>query len=76
MSSEDKSDESAAAAGPSCETAETWREAAEECCAAGTEKMRKAAENVEDYVRREPVKSLLIAAGVGFLAGLLVIRRK
>ena len=38
--------------------------------------MRKAAETVEDFVREQPVKSLLIAAGVGFLAGLLVIRRK
>jgi ElaB/YqjD/DUF883 family membrane-anchored ribosome-binding protein len=57
-------------------TAEKWRDAAEECCAAGAERMRNAAEFVEDFVRAQPVKSLLIAAGVGLLAGLLILRRK
>lgn len=62
--------ESPAAEGDACRGAEKGREAAV------AEKLRVAAETVEDFVREQPVKSLLIAAGVGLLAGLLILRRK
>jgi ElaB/YqjD/DUF883 family membrane-anchored ribosome-binding protein len=80
MSSTDKPldpvDETDAAADSCCETAEKWREAAADCCAAGAEQVRNATQTIEDFVRRQPVTSLLIAAGVGFVAALFVTRRK
>lgn len=41
----------------------------------GREKATELTHRVEDYVRREPTKSLLAAAGVGFVLGFLLIRR-
>jgi ElaB/YqjD/DUF883 family membrane-anchored ribosome-binding protein len=49
-------------------------EAASECCSAWSEQYKHFAESAEDYVRKQPVKSLLIAAGVGLLIGLAVRR--
>jgi ElaB/YqjD/DUF883 family membrane-anchored ribosome-binding protein len=49
-------------------------DAASECCSGWTEQYKHLAESAEEYVRKQPVKSLLIAAGVGLLVGLAVRR--
>jgi ElaB/YqjD/DUF883 family membrane-anchored ribosome-binding protein len=49
-------------------------EAASECCSTWSEQCKHLAETTEDYVRKQPVKSLLIAAGIGLLVGLAVRR--
>ncbi len=49
-------------------------EVAEECCSAWSEQCKHLAESTGDYVRKQPVKSLLIAAGIGLLVGLTVRR--
>jgi len=50
-------------------------QSAEQCCAEMREKASELCSTVEDYVRREPMKSVVVAAGVGLLAGLLLSRR-
>jgi ElaB/YqjD/DUF883 family membrane-anchored ribosome-binding protein len=48
---------------------------ATECCAEMKEKAAELCNSVEAYVRQEPMKSVVIAAGAGLLAGLLLSRR-
>ncbi|HEY2762163.1 MAG TPA: hypothetical protein VGI75_15500 [Pirellulales bacterium] len=50
-------------------------ESASECCAEMREKASELCGTVEDYVRQEPMKSVVIAAGLGLVAGLLLSRR-
>ena len=56
------------------EAVEHVAEAASECCPAWSEQCKHLAETTEDYVRKQPLKSLLIAAGIGLLVGLAVRR--
>jgi ElaB/YqjD/DUF883 family membrane-anchored ribosome-binding protein len=58
------------------EPMEHLREAAAECYAAGEAEARLVSQMVEDYIRQHPVKTLLGAAGAGFLLALFVMRRK
>jgi ElaB/YqjD/DUF883 family membrane-anchored ribosome-binding protein len=51
------------------------RDSANEYYEQGRQTAREWQENVETYVQEQPVKSLLIAAGVGVLIGLLMKRR-
>lgn len=55
--------------------ADALRETASEYLDEGYAKAREAGERVQTHVREQPTKSLLIAAGVGFLFGLLWLRR-
>ncbi|HTQ38472.1 MAG TPA: hypothetical protein VMJ32_05565 [Pirellulales bacterium] len=48
---------------------------ASECCAEMREKAAELCNSVEDFVRHEPMKSVVIAAGLGLVAGLLLSRR-
>jgi ElaB/YqjD/DUF883 family membrane-anchored ribosome-binding protein len=48
---------------------------ATECCADMREKAKELCNSVEAYVRQEPMKAVVIAAGVGLLAGVLASRR-
>jgi ElaB/YqjD/DUF883 family membrane-anchored ribosome-binding protein len=48
---------------------------AAECCAEMREKAAELCQSVEEYVRREPMKSAVIAAGFGLVTGLLLSRR-
>ncbi len=41
----------------------------------GKEKAGELTEKTQDYVREQPIKSVLIAAGVGLLLGILLRRR-
>jgi ElaB/YqjD/DUF883 family membrane-anchored ribosome-binding protein len=50
-------------------------ESASECCSEMREKATELCNTVEDYVRQEPMKSVVIAAGLGLVAGLLLSRR-
>ena len=51
------------------------KESAAEYFQQGREKATELTHTVENYVRSEPTKSLLGAAGVGFVLGFLLIRR-
>ena len=51
------------------------KESATQYIQQGREKATELTHQVEDYVRMEPTKSLLAAAGVGFVLGFLLIRR-
>ena len=51
------------------------RENPTECCEPGRDKVRDAVCDFEKYVREQPVKSVLIAAGVGLLFGSFWTRR-
>jgi ElaB/YqjD/DUF883 family membrane-anchored ribosome-binding protein len=51
------------------------KESATQYMEQGREKATELTHKVEDYVRAEPTKSLLAAAGVGFVLGFLLIRR-
>ncbi len=53
---------------------EGFAESAEECCADWSERLRAYAEPAEEFIRQQPIKSLLIAAGVGLLIGLTIRR--
>jgi ElaB/YqjD/DUF883 family membrane-anchored ribosome-binding protein len=53
---------------------EGFAEAASEYCSGWSEQLRACTESAEEYIRKEPIKSLLIAAGVGVLIGLAVRR--
>jgi ElaB/YqjD/DUF883 family membrane-anchored ribosome-binding protein len=48
---------------------------ASECCAEVREKAAELAQSIEVYVRNEPLKSAIIAVGLGFVAGMLLTRR-
>jgi ElaB/YqjD/DUF883 family membrane-anchored ribosome-binding protein len=48
---------------------------ASECCTEMKEKAAELCNSVEAYVRQEPMKSVVIAAGLGLLTGLLLSRR-
>jgi ElaB/YqjD/DUF883 family membrane-anchored ribosome-binding protein len=48
---------------------------ASECCSQMREKATELCTSVEQYVRQEPMKSVVIAAGLGLVAGLLLSRR-
>ena len=48
---------------------------ASECCSELREQAADLCSSVEDYVRHEPMKSVVIAAGLGLVAGLLLSRR-
>lgn len=41
----------------------------------GRERVSDAEQSVEDYIREQPLKSVLLAAGIGFLFGAFYIRR-
>jgi ElaB/YqjD/DUF883 family membrane-anchored ribosome-binding protein len=58
----------AAKAGAAKDTAMGWART-------GKEKAAKVGENTVDYVQRNPYKALAIAAGIGFVAGLILKRR-
>lgn len=51
------------------------REAASDYYQRAKDKAMEWEEGMEDYVREKPVRSLLIAAGVGLLLGILLRRR-
>jgi ElaB/YqjD/DUF883 family membrane-anchored ribosome-binding protein len=50
-------------------------QSASECCAEMREKAAELCTSMENYVRQEPMKSVVIAAGLGLVAGLLLSRR-
>lgn len=51
------------------------KEAAAEVYEHGLEKAKELEKNLENRIREHPLQSVLIAAGVGFLAGFLISRR-
>ena len=51
------------------------RETAHEFIDQGRAKAQELTESMEDRVREQPVKSVLIAAGIGFVLGLFFLRR-
>jgi len=51
------------------------RDTATEYYERGRDRVYDAEQSVEDYIRDQPLKSVLIAAGVGFLLGAFYIRR-
>jgi ElaB/YqjD/DUF883 family membrane-anchored ribosome-binding protein len=53
---------------------EGFAEAASEYCSDLSEQLRLCTESAEKYIRKQPIKSLLIAAGVGVLIGLVARR--
>jgi len=48
---------------------------AADCAKEGSEKIRQAEHSIEQYIREQPVKSMLIAAGVGLVLGRFWMRR-
>ncbi|HEY2762109.1 MAG TPA: hypothetical protein VGI75_15230 [Pirellulales bacterium] len=50
-------------------------ESAAECCSQMREKANELCNALESYVRQEPMKSVVIAAGIGIVAGLFLSRR-
>ena len=57
------------------ETLGQVRENADECYQHGRDNVRGAASTIEQYIRERPIKSVLIAAGVGLLYGRFWMRR-
>ena len=57
------------------ERMEAIRDRAGEYVDEGRTRIRDAAENVQSRVQDQPLKSLLIAAGIGFFLGALWMRR-
>ncbi len=57
------------------EKLEHVRENANECCQYGQDKVHGVASAFEQYIRERPVKSVLIAAGIGLLYGRFWMRR-
>jgi len=51
------------------------RDSASEYYERGRDRMYEAEQTVEDYIREQPLKSVLIAAGVGFVLGACYLRR-
>lgn len=50
-------------------------QSASQCCTEMREKAAELCSSVEAYVREEPMKSVVIAAALGLVAGLLLSRR-
>jgi ElaB/YqjD/DUF883 family membrane-anchored ribosome-binding protein len=57
------------------ESVDAVRDTANEFLEQGKAKVHEIGDNVESRVRDEPVKSVLIAAGIGFVVGLFFWRR-
>jgi ElaB/YqjD/DUF883 family membrane-anchored ribosome-binding protein len=57
------------------EKVEQLRASASEYCAEGRDRVQQAERSFERFVRQQPFKSILIAAGVGMLLGGLWMRR-
>jgi ElaB/YqjD/DUF883 family membrane-anchored ribosome-binding protein len=57
------------------ESVDAVRDTAHEFLEQGKAKVHEIGDNVESRVRDEPVKSVLIAAGIGFIVGLFFWRR-
>ncbi|TDI34329.1 MAG: DUF883 domain-containing protein [Acidobacteria bacterium] len=55
---------------------ETGRQRATELYGQGREKAEELEEQVVDYVRKKPIKSMLIAGGVGLLLGMVLSSRR
>jgi ElaB/YqjD/DUF883 family membrane-anchored ribosome-binding protein len=51
------------------------RETAQDYMDQGRAKAQELTESMEDRVREQPVKSVLIAAGIGFVLGLFFLRK-
>jgi ElaB/YqjD/DUF883 family membrane-anchored ribosome-binding protein len=51
------------------------RETAQEFIDQGRYKVQEVGDNMEEHVRDQPVKSVLIAAGIGFVLGMFFTRR-
>lgn len=51
------------------------RQDASECCENGQDQVRDVVTTVEEYVRKQPLKSILISAAVGLLFGRYWLRR-
>jgi ElaB/YqjD/DUF883 family membrane-anchored ribosome-binding protein len=64
-----------AMAEPIKEAVEQIDESASQCCAEMQAKASEFYRSVEDYVNREPMKAVLIAAGLGLVAGIVLSRR-
>lgn len=48
---------------------------ASECCAEMRNKAAELCNSVEDFAKREPLKALMIAGGLGLVVGVLLSRR-
>jgi ElaB/YqjD/DUF883 family membrane-anchored ribosome-binding protein len=70
---QEKLDEARQAA---ADAVETGRQRATEIYGQGREKAEEIEEQVVDYVRKKPVKSMLIAGGVGLLLGIVLSSRR
>jgi ElaB/YqjD/DUF883 family membrane-anchored ribosome-binding protein len=57
------------------DSVDALRKTANDFLAEGRTKARKVGEGVQAKVQEQPVKSMLIAAGVGFLVGMFLARR-
>jgi ElaB/YqjD/DUF883 family membrane-anchored ribosome-binding protein len=57
------------------EGADALRHTATEYADRGRTRVREFEESVESHVKEQPVKSLLVAAGIGFLLGAFITRR-
>ena len=57
------------------EKVEQLRASASEYCEEGRDKVQQVEHSFEQFVRQQPLKSILIAAGVGMLLGGLWMRR-
>ncbi len=57
------------------ETVEQLRASAADCATAGREQVQQVERGFAQYVRDQPLKSILIAAGVGLVLGRFWLRR-
>lgn len=57
------------------EKVEQLRASASEYCEEGRDKVQQVERSFEQFIRQQPLKSILIAAGVGMLLGGLWMRR-
>jgi ElaB/YqjD/DUF883 family membrane-anchored ribosome-binding protein len=57
------------------EKLEVLRESASDCKDQGRDKVQQVERTIEQYIRERPLKTLLIAAGVGLLLGRFWMRR-
>ena len=57
------------------EKLEQLRESATEYRDQGRDKIQEVERTIEDYIRERPIKTILIAAGVGLLLGRFWMRR-
>lgn len=54
---------------------EQVRSNASQCCEQGRDKLQQVEHTIEQYIRDRPLKSILIAAGIGLLFGRFWMRR-